>query len=96
MPLECTVHGFSGTFECVLYKDVSISIAPHSHTEHMFSWFPLFIPLATPVRLHNGDELTANVWRFCDNRKVWYEWSLTSPVVLPIQNSGGTTFQMML
>jgi hypothetical protein len=27
---------------------------------------------------------------------VWYEWGLTSPVVSPIQNSGGATFSMLL
>ena len=95
-PLNCTVHGFAGTFESVLYKDVMISIAPHSHTEGMFSWFPLFIPLASPVRVQKGEEITVSVWRCCDARKVWYEWGLTSPVVSPIQNSGGATFSMLL
>ena len=96
MPIDCTVHGFAGTFECELYKGVLISIAPHSQTPHMFSWFPLFIPLATPVRVRQGDELTAEVWRCCDKRKVWYEWCITSPVVLPVQNSGGQTYNMLL
>ena len=29
--------------------------------------------------------------RFVDDRKVWYEWSLSSPICTPIQNSGGTS-----
>ena len=63
VPYNCTVHGFAGTFECNLYKNVLISTAPHSHTEGMFSWFPLFIPLAAPLRVNKGDVLTADVWR---------------------------------
>ncbi len=47
-----TIHGFLGTFHSVLYRSPSrdedseehesvISIAPHSFSRGMFSWFPL-------------------------------------------------------
>jgi protein arginine N-methyltransferase 5 len=60
---NCTIHGFSGTFHCDLYKDVAISIVPATYTQNMFSWFPLFIPLANPLKVSKGDVLTVNVWR---------------------------------
>lgn len=96
----CTIHGFAGSFESVLYKvqmsknnlgrqllqnciiicykpwltamfefselaqDVMISIAPQSHSPGMFSWFPLFIPLATPLRVNVGDNVVINIWRW--------------------------------
>lgn len=107
-----------------------ISIAPQSHSPGMFSWFPLFIPLANPLRVHVDDIVTVNVWRYSaferlscvcvdgviilsavagsiniitliislsyrlrcvDDRKVWYEWSLSAPICTPIQNSGGSS-----
>jgi type II protein arginine methyltransferase len=89
---HCTIHGFAGTFESVLYQDVMISIAPQSHTEGMFSWFPLFIPLRDPVRVNRGDKITANFWRCVDARKVWYEWCLSGPVCTAVQNSGGKSY----
>lgn len=27
-----TIHGFAGTFECVLYRDVVFSTVPHTHS----------------------------------------------------------------
>eukprot|EP00602_Paraphysomonas_sp_CaronLab_P011254 CAMPEP_0185043872 /NCGR_PEP_ID=MMETSP1103-20130426/43145_1 /TAXON_ID=36769 /ORGANISM="Paraphysomonas bandaiensis, Strain Caron Lab Isolate" /LENGTH=294 /DNA_ID=CAMNT_0027584095 /DNA_START=825 /DNA_END=1706 /DNA_ORIENTATION=- len=57
-----TLHGFSGTFESVLYDDVMISIAPKTHSKGMFSWFPLYIPLSTPIRVRPGDTIRAHVW----------------------------------
>jgi protein arginine N-methyltransferase 5 len=62
--MNCTIHGFSGTFHCVLYKDVCISIVPESHSPHMFSWFPLFIPLTVPLRVNKSDIITVNIWRY--------------------------------
>ena len=52
-PIECDsmLHGFAGYFETVLYKDVMLSINPQTHSPGMFSWFPIFFPLQTPVYL---------------------------------------------
>ena len=52
-PIECDamLHGFAGYFETVLYKDVMLSINPRTHSPGMFSWFPIFFPLQTPVHL---------------------------------------------
>lgn len=57
------MHGFAGYFESTLYRDVSLSILPSTHTPGMFSWFPLFIPLKTPLRVHRGQTISANFWR---------------------------------
>ncbi|KAI9206931.1 PRMT5 arginine-N-methyltransferase-domain-containing protein [Polychytrium aggregatum] len=77
------MHGIAGYFEAYLYKKVMISIHPKTHTPEMFSWFPLFFPLKTPVYLHADSTVDIHFWRHCDSRKVWYEWS-----VIPYQSNG--------
>jgi protein arginine N-methyltransferase 5 len=57
------VHGMVGSFESTLFADEGLSIVPQSHTEGMFSWFPLFLPLCTPVRVQPGDVVTFQLWR---------------------------------
>lgn len=42
---DSVVHGFSGFFDTVLYKDVKLSIVPDTFSEGMFSWFPIFFPI---------------------------------------------------
>lgn len=39
------VHGFAGYFDAILYKDVTLSINPKTHSEGMFSWFPIYFPI---------------------------------------------------
>lgn len=39
------VHGFGGYFEAFLYKDITLSIKPETHSQGMFSWFPILFPL---------------------------------------------------
>ena len=48
-------HGFAGYFDAQLYGDVTLSIHPPTHTSDMFSWFPIFFPLQTPVHLAAGE-----------------------------------------
>lgn len=74
-----TLHGFLGTFHCVLYKsmqkgEVIISIAPHSFSTGMYSWFPLFFPLREPLIVPRDSLLKCNIWRKTDSNSVWYEW----------------------
>ena len=40
-------HGLGGYFDCVLYKDMTLSTLPSTHTPGMFSWFPIFFPCRT-------------------------------------------------
>jgi len=87
-----TIHGFLGTFHCTLYQSrleervsANISIAPHSFSKGMFSWFPLYFPLREPLNVPAGASINCNIWRKTDvnpseshgggaGGKVWYEW----------------------
>lgn len=94
--MDAVLHGFGGYFECVLYKDVMISINPPTHSKGMFSWFPIFFPLRTPVRLTKGQALDLNFWRFNNGKHVWYEWCITKPVAQPVLNPNGRSYTIGL
>lgn len=79
------VHGIAGYFDCVLYRcvggeEISMSIVPSRHTPDMFSWFPLFFPLARPMMLDAEGGMTFNLWRQMDpvGGRVWYEWQVST------------------
>ncbi|XP_014261585.1 protein arginine N-methyltransferase 5 [Cimex lectularius] len=93
---DSVLNGFSGYFDTVLYKDVTLSIVPHSYSTGMFSWFPIFFPLKEPVKLKKGDELEVHFWRLCDKKSVWYEWSITKPVIVPVHNPNGRSYNIGL
>ncbi|CAO3675991.1 unnamed protein product [Umbelopsis ramanniana] len=94
-----TMHGIAGYFDSVLYKDVMISIHPETHSPGMFSWFPIFFPLQTPVFVPEGATITIDYWRMTDNKKVWYEWRVGQSLhvmdksielgTTPVHNIGG-------
>eukprot|EP01089_Gocevia_fonbrunei_P005626 TRINITY_DN1610_c0_g1_i1.p1 TRINITY_DN1610_c0_g1~~TRINITY_DN1610_c0_g1_i1.p1 ORF type:complete len:656 (-),score=154.69 TRINITY_DN1610_c0_g1_i1:61-1932(-) len=86
------LHGFSGYFDAKLYKDVHISINPETFSEGMFSWFPLFIPLRTPIYCPRGSRVEAHFWRCMSPTKVWYEWSVAGPSISPIHNVNGRSY----
>ncbi|XP_076936425.1 protein arginine N-methyltransferase 1.5-like isoform X3 [Bidens hawaiensis] len=95
IPVEtgsCIVHGFAGYFDSVLYKDVHLGIEPTTATPNMFSWFPIFFPLRSPMYVKAGSLLDFHIWRCCGNTKVWYEWCVTSPTASPIHNSNGRSY----
>jgi len=94
--MDSVLHGFGGYFECTLYKDIMISINPATHSQGMFSWFPIFFPLNTPVQLEKGQEVEANFWRMTNTKHVWYEWNITRPVPLPIHNPNGRSYEIGL
>ncbi|KAJ9072975.1 hypothetical protein DSO57_1021457 [Entomophthora muscae] len=73
---EGLVHGLAGYFEATLYKDVVMSIHPTNHSPGMFSWFPLFFPLSSPIHVTPGTQLEVHIWRCSapSSKKVWYEW----------------------
>jgi len=84
------LHGVAGYFETVLYKDVIMSILPATHSEGMFSWFPIFFPLKTPIYLPSDSTITIHFWRLTNSQKVWYEWCIdTSFGPSVIHNVGG-------
>ncbi|KAG0235956.1 hypothetical protein BGW42_004411 [Actinomortierella wolfii] len=69
-----TIHGIAGYFESVLYKNVTLSINPQTHSPGMFSWFPIYFPIKTPIYVPANSKVTIEFWRQTDARKVWYEW----------------------
>lgn len=93
---ECDtlVHGFAGYFDCDLYKGVRMSIHPETYSDGMFSWFPIFFPLRTPIALKKGETIRSHWWRRHDASKVWYEWAVSEPIDMPIQNPGGRSHWM--
>ncbi|KAI8146475.1 PRMT5 arginine-N-methyltransferase-domain-containing protein [Fennellomyces sp. T-0311] len=93
------MHGIAGYFEAVLYKHVMISIHPDTHSPDMFSWFPIFFPVRTPVQVPRGSTVTLEFWRAGDAKKVWYEWSVeverqdgSVSAITPIHNAGGRSY----
>lgn len=86
------MHGFAGYFESRLYKDVMISINPATHSPGMFSWFPIYFPIQTPVYVPAGGKVEVHIWRKTDGKKVWYEWCTTKPVQSAIHNAGGKSY----
>ena len=89
VPLGGALHGFIGFFHSVLYRDVEISIEPRTLSKHMFSWFPLYIPLRQPVLVQDDGEVRATFWRQASKQRVWYEWALESPALSPVHNPNG-------
>ncbi|OZJ05601.1 hypothetical protein BZG36_01481 [Bifiguratus adelaidae] len=97
-----TMHGIAGYFESVLYKDVTISIHPKTHSPGMFSWFPIFFPLRQPINVPDGATVEIDFWRLSDERKVWYEWTVSVladgtrgrqlVATTPLHNIGGRSY----
>ena len=77
-PGPLTIHGFIGSFSAVLYGQqdnvCEISIAPHSFSKGMFSWFPIYFPFREPLHVPAGSNISAYIWRKTADGKVWYEW----------------------
>jgi type II protein arginine methyltransferase len=90
------MHGFAGYFEATLFGDVKLSIRPETASEGMFSWFPLYFPIATPIYAEAGKTVTVHIWRRCSATKVWYEWAVTDPTVTPIHNPNGRSYSFSL
>lgn len=91
------MHGFGGYFDCTLYGKEMISIVPSTHSPGMISWFPVFIPIKTPLRVHKGDKITARFWRCLDSRRVWYEWIVeVGNHTTTLHNANGRSSEMLL
>lgn len=94
--IDCCMHGIGGYFDAVLYKDVTISTHPENHSKTMCSWFPIFFPLLEPVPIRAGEKIEVSFWRLANARNVWYEWTATSPHLLPIHNPNGRSYTIGL
>uniref|UniRef100_A0A8C5H4G8 Protein arginine N-methyltransferase 5 n=1 Tax=Gouania willdenowi TaxID=441366 RepID=A0A8C5H4G8_GOUWI len=97
-PVECNsvLHGFAGYFETTLYKDVTLSIKPETHSPGMFSWFPILFPLKQPISISRNDNITVRFWRCNNGKKVWYEWAVTEPSCSAIHNPAGRSYTIGL
>ncbi|XP_076764519.1 protein arginine N-methyltransferase 5 isoform X2 [Xylocopa sonorina] len=93
---NCVLHGFSGYFDTVLFKNVTLSIEPSTHSPGMFSWFPIFFPIKEPVQLKAGDQVVVHFWRQCNSKNVWYEWCISEPIPGPVHNPGGRSYTIGL
>ncbi|RCI04156.1 Protein arginine N-methyltransferase 5 [Rhizopus stolonifer] len=97
---DCLMHGIAGYFDCTLYNDVTISIHPDTHSPGMFSWFPIFFPLQNPIHLTPESIVTVCFWRLTDQKKVWYEWSVSvndkdkETHVSMVHNAKGKSYSM--
>uniref|UniRef100_A0A673AER9 Protein arginine N-methyltransferase 5 n=1 Tax=Sphaeramia orbicularis TaxID=375764 RepID=A0A673AER9_9TELE len=90
------LHGFAGYFETTLYKDVTLSIKPDTHSPGMFSWFPILFPLKQPISISRDDKVTVRFWRCNNGKKVWYEWAVTEPSCSAIHNPAGRSYTIGL
>lgn len=92
------IHGVAGYFQAMLYKDINISINPQTFSDGMFSWFPVFFPIRTPVVLQSpGLTVDVHFWRQTDRNKVWYEWAVTAPSTsTPVHNPNGRSYYVGL
>jgi len=90
--VDALVHGFAGYFHCTLYNDLHISIEPNTHSEGMFSWFPIYFPLKVPIVVRKGQRMKSHWWRCHNDKKVWYEWTVSDPAPQPVHNPGGRSY----
>jgi protein arginine N-methyltransferase 5 len=90
--VDALVHGFAGYFHCQLYEDLNVSINPDTYSDGMFSWFPIYFPLRTPVFIKADQRLKSHWWRCCNAKKVWYEWAVSEPTPQPVHNPTGRSY----
>lgn len=93
---DCVVHALAGYFDTVLYKDVTLSIVPATHSPGMFSWFPILFPLKIPTFVTRGTKVIIEIWRCVTEKNVWYEWTMVRPQTLPIHNPKGRSYTIGL
>lgn len=93
---DCVLSGFAGYFTSKLYKNIEISIHPETHTRMMKSWYSIYFPFTELVTLAKGDTIGLEFWRKCDEKKVWYEYKLTSPKESEVMNQDGAVHPIHL
>jgi type II protein arginine methyltransferase len=96
--LTWKLTGLLGTFTAALYPpanppsptgmkhaqpSVEYATTPSRFSSGMFSWFPLYFPIATPMSVPPGASVNVNIWRKTDQQAVWYEWSAQVATAVP-------------
>ena len=92
IPIELTIDGLIGYFDCVLYGNVKMSTVPQFKSPGMISWFPIYFPLKDSLKSSNS--ILIEFKRLKDFEKVWYEWNVFGSE--NIQNLSGKSFQFKL
>ncbi len=95
-PYPVVCHGFAGYFTACLWGDTSLSIHPEHHTKDMYSWFPIFFPAIAPFTVEAGGTIEISMFRRSSTSKVWYEWTVSRPVALPMANPSGRSYHVGL
>ena len=106
--LSWTLTGLLGSFITLLYQrndkeGVYLSTCPDQFSVGMFSWFPLYLPIETPLSVPTGATVRTQLWRKVDpGRSVWYEWTVSvwkdhqCLSMSPIHNPGGRSSKVSL
>lgn len=95
-PYPVVCHGFAGYFTADLWGQTSLSIHPEHHTKDMYSWFPIFFPVLAPFTVEAGGIIELSMFRRSSTCKVWYEWTVSRPVALPMANPSGRSYHVGL
>ena len=90
------IHGFAGYFDTQLYGKAYLSIVPKTYSHGMFSWYPMWFPIHTPVYVSKDDVITIHIWRKSSHSCVWFEWCLINPIKTPIHNPGHRSYRVNL
>ncbi len=98
---DCIIHGFASYFTCVLFGNVVLSTVPSSHSPGMFSWFPMFFPIESPISSKAGAKLELAIYRKTNPSKMWYEWAMIPTDSLiskssKIHNANGDSYSVYL
>jgi hypothetical protein len=49
-----------------------------------------------PVQVKKGEKIKIAVWRFANQKILWYEWLLCLPVCGPVLNTNGRSYSIGL
>ena len=94
--VDAVLHGFAGYFETTLFGDITLSTVPQTHTPGMFSWFPIYFPVHSPILIESQQKMNVHFWRLVNKRQIWYEWCLSEPIPTSIHNPNGRTYSIGL
>nr|CAG4640678.1 EOG090X028A [Eulimnadia texana] len=93
--VDSVLHGFGGYFECVLYKDVLLSINPKTHSPGCFPGSP-FSSHPDANCSQKGNTVEVHFWRCVSRTHVWYEWCVTKPTASGVHNAQGRSYTIGL
>jgi protein arginine N-methyltransferase 5 len=83
-------------FPAFYFSPIAAGILPATFSEGMFSWFPIYFPLRTPVYVPAPCDLAIDLWRCVSESsgRVWYEWCVSSPAtaLTTIHNPNGRSY----